>query len=338
MDSDKTETKEKPPKDEGFQFNKDNAKKNVSGMEAFCQFVWNQEKKEFFGRTGMSWLKITVFYIIYYTFLAGFFMLMLLAFFTTLYDEKPTWIGDDNGIIGTNPGVGFRPRPPNERIESTLIWFRHGSDNGNWEPWVERLESHMADYKNKTRLDQFPETHGVECGELGSLSPGTTGMCKVNQEELFSGPCTSDQNYGFKDGKPCVLIKLNKIYNWTPQPYESEEDFPEDIPESIVNSFRQNIIDEKPELNNRVWLECDGENPADKENIGEITYYPTNGVSKNFYPYVNQKGYLSPVIFAHLENPKHGIMMAVECKAWAKNIRHDSQERRGLVHFELMID
>merc|ERR1712184_225661 len=113
MESDKTETKEKPPKDEGFQFNKDNSKKKVGGLEAFCQFVWNQEKKEFFGRTGLSWLKITVFYIIYYTFLWGFFMLMLLAFFTTLYDEKPTWIG-------------FRPRPPNERIESTLIWFRHG--------------------------------------------------------------------------------------------------------------------------------------------------------------------------------------------------------------------
>ena len=103
--------------------------------------------------------------------------------------------------------------------------------------------------------------------------------------------------------------------------------------------------------NNRVWLECDGENPADRENIGGITYYPTNGVSANFYPYLNQKGYLSPVVFAHLDNPRRkmilnhnigcltflsdGVLIAVECKAWAKNIQHDSQERKGLVHFEV---
>lgn len=75
-------------------------------------------------------MKITVFYIIYYTFLAGFFMLMLLAFFTTLYDEKPTWDASSNGIIGTNPGVGYRPMPPDERIESTLVWYRHGNRVG----------------------------------------------------------------------------------------------------------------------------------------------------------------------------------------------------------------
>ena len=60
----------------------------------------------------------------------------------------------------------------------------------------------------------------------------------------------------------------------------------------------------EPKQNNRVWLECDGENPADRENIGKMTYYPTNGVSANFYPYLNQKGYLSPVVFAHLDNPR----------------------------------
>ena len=89
MESDKTETKEKPPKDEGFQFNKDNSKKKVGGLEAFCQFVWNQEKKEFFGRTGLSWLKITVFYIIYYSLLAAFWALMLFIFYQTIDDTVP---------------------------------------------------------------------------------------------------------------------------------------------------------------------------------------------------------------------------------------------------------
>ena len=193
-------------------------------------------------------MKITVFYIIYYTFLSAFFMLMLLIFFTTLYDEKPTWDAESNGIIGTNPGVGYRPMPPDERIESTLMWYRHGERIGNWQPWVERLEQHLEPYKNKTYVDHFPNTHGVECGVLGSKSPGTTGMCKINQEELFQGPCTSDNHYGFKDGQPCILIKLNKIYKWSPEPYETEDDMPENVPETIKAAFRSNIENGKPEL------------------------------------------------------------------------------------------
>ena len=83
-------------------------------------------------------VKIIVFYIIYYAFLAGFFTLMLLVFFQTLNDREPTW-QVDKSLIGTNPGMGFRPRPEEKNMESTLIWFRAGTENGNWEPWVQRL-------------------------------------------------------------------------------------------------------------------------------------------------------------------------------------------------------
>lgn len=33
-----------------------------------------------------------------------------------------------------------------------------------------------------------------------------------------------------------------------------------------------------------------------------------------------------------------GIIINIECKAWAHNIRHDRHDRIGSVHFELMID
>lgn len=35
-----------------------------------------------------------------------------------------------------------------------------------------------------------------------------------------------------------------------------------------------------------------------------------------------------------------GIIINIECKAWARNIRHtnDRHERLGSVHFELLID
>ena len=30
-----------------------------------------------------------------------------------------------------------------------------------------------------------------------------------------------------------------------------------------------------------------------------------------------------------------GVMIAVECRAWAENIKHDRMERKGLAHFEV---
>jgi sodium/potassium-transporting ATPase subunit beta len=33
-----------------------------------------------------------------------------------------------------------------------------------------------------------------------------------------------------------------------------------------------------------------------------------------------------------------GVLINIECKAWANNIQHDRADRRGSVHFELMID
>jgi sodium/potassium-transporting ATPase subunit beta len=39
------------------------------------------------------------------------------------------------------------------------------------------------------------------------------------REELFQGDCTLDNNYGYREGKPCILIKLNRIYGWKPEPY-----------------------------------------------------------------------------------------------------------------------
>ena len=109
-----------------------------------------------------------------------------------------------------------------------------------------------------------------------------------------------------------------------------------------------------------VWFTCEGENPADKENLGEIDYFPYPGIPIYYFPYKNQEKYLSPAVFAHLKNPKskfynltslktrgyivtrvcfaEGVLISISCKAWAKNIEHETQDRVGLTHFEIMID
>lgn len=133
----------------------------------------------------------------------------------------------------------------------------------------------------------------------------------------------------------------------------------------------QNAIPTKSVLElNTVWVSCEGENPADVENIGPINYAPKRGFPSYFFPYQNTKGYLSPLVAILFERPASkylwlagacrsvlealletpgaainsalwfpaGVLINIECKAWAANIHHDRAERRGSVHFEIMID
>lgn len=54
---------------------------------------------------------------------------------------------------------------------------------------------------------------------------------------------------------------------------------------------------------NTVWLSCEGENPADMENIGQIEYYPRQGFPGYYFPYENSEGYLSPLVAIHFTKP-----------------------------------
>ena len=54
-----------------------------------------------------------------------------------------------------------------------------------------------------------PDANHVECSFDNQPGPGQ--YCKVLAEELMTGPCTLENHYGYDKGKPCVIIKLNKV-------------------------------------------------------------------------------------------------------------------------------
>lgn len=303
------------------------------GWEGFKAFLWNSETSEFLGRTASSWLKIGVFYVIYYLFLAGFFIAMLLIFNQTLKDDQPKWHGNDGGIIGDNPGLGYRPKPPNDKIESTLLFFRHGG-TGNWKSWKQRLDDYLEPYQ---KISATKNNDLVDCN-FDDLKPGEGQYCKVAANDLFVDQCQNATNYGYEAGAPCILLKLNRIYGWNPKPYKNVTDLPEKAPTSLKTQITELTTAKPKMMGQMVWLSCEGENPADKENIGDVAYYPYPGFPSYHYPYTNQPDYLSPAVFAHLKNPKRGVLISIECKAWADNIEHDPKDRTGSVHFEVMID
>nr|XP_034832237.1 sodium/potassium-transporting ATPase subunit beta-2-like [Maniola hyperantus] len=160
--------------------------------------------------------------------------------------------------------------------------------------------------------------------------------CDVDLREFE--PCTSANKYNYDTyhrAQPCVFLKLDKLVNWIPNPYNTTEDVPTDMPDGLKQHI-DNVSGSKDA--NRVWVSCEGENPADVEFIGPIKYLPTRGFPTYFFPYKNQEGYLSPLVAVQFERPRKGIVINIKCTAWARNILHDGTERRGSVHFELMID
>jgi sodium/potassium-transporting ATPase subunit beta len=86
-------------------------------------------------------VKILIFYVIFYVILAAFFLSMFLVFGSTLTREKPKYELSES-LIGTNPGLGFRPMPPESNVESTLIWYQKNTP-ANSKYWSEELDSFL---------------------------------------------------------------------------------------------------------------------------------------------------------------------------------------------------
>jgi len=297
------------------------AGKEKESSGGLLRFLYNPDTGEVLGRTGMSWLKITVFYIIFYICLAAFWSVMLIIFYQTLDAFQPKWTLDA-GLIGTVPGLGFRPRPPMSNIDSTLIYFKAGGA-GTYKVWTDDLTAFFEQYERPSEGE-----YREQCSDDHPAHPGKTCLLNIeNYKGENAKNCTKAETYGYRYGAPCVAIKINKIYGWKPEPYNIN-DFPANVPEEVRRDYQPN----------RVYITCEGENAADQENMGPVKFYPSNAVQSFYFPYNNVPGYMQPFVFAHFEKPEKGVLINVECKAWAANIVHDRQERIGSVHFEIMID
>lgn len=280
--------------------------------------IWNSEKKEFIGRTGGSWAKIGLFYLIFYSCLAGFFAIMLVGFFSTIDNEAPKQQGMYS-LIKSNPGMGFRPMP---NSESTLIRFKTG-DEKSYKKLVKNLKETLELYKSDG------QDNVVDC-DNSVPDPVKKEVCDFDLANLGSA-CTEENDYGYKNGTPCVLLKVNKVYGWQPIPFDNE---------TASNDEHAKIAKEKlgarldPEY---IGITCEGENEGDADNLFKTSYFPEKGFSFKYFPYLNYKNYMPPLVFVQL-NVRKGALIQVWCKLWAKNIKHHKNDKAGSSHFEVLVD
>lgn len=339
------------------------------GMEAVSWFLYDKNNGAIMGRTPKSWLLITIFYIIYYSCLAGFWALCMFVFMQTIEDDQPRWLHKDSRI-GESPALGVRPSQTDALLDSGMFMFNKDKKEDveyeipGWEGWVNRTQEFLDSFPKDMAAckKKFPGQDGKFCDNGIALDDKGVPITNIKPEErhkkfyffdqkALGTECTKAKNFGFSSGKPCVILKLNKIYGLEHTYYNQDQvdaDIADDrkvkghTPEFMPQALKDHITKDGAKYHNHVWVDCHGENAMDNDEIAQgrpkVTYMPASrGFSSIFYPYMNAEGYQTPLLAIQFEDLPVGRLMHIECRAYAGNIKYDRNDRIGKVHFEIMM-
>ncbi|CAH8680607.1 unnamed protein product [Schistosoma haematobium] len=115
----------------------------------------------------------------------------------------------------------------------------------------------------------------------------------------WSYACNINNYFGYDSGSPCVIIKLNRLYGWLPDIRSNE---------------------------NGIKICCKGANPNDDILLGTICLYDAyihteEGCGRQcafiphqYFPYLNQESYQSPLIFLQFQNVKKNVLIQIHCE------------------------
>ncbi|CAH8441053.1 unnamed protein product [Heterobilharzia americana] len=270
-------------------------------------WIYDSKSKTFFGRTLKSWALCILFYLVYYACLAGFFTgLLWLVLYFNVPEEYPARTGKQS-LLDFKPGLGFRPLLD---VQKSLIHFST-HDSQTYLPYAENINAFLDTYR---QVNSKPDSQFASCVGKAGDTKDVDKVCKFSLDKL--GPCNEKNDYGYSKGSPCVLLKINKVYGWLPS-----------------------LGDSAP--SNDILVNCSGQNPADEENIGEMTFHPGEtykgtqyGVfSSAYYPFLGQAGYLGPLVALEFKSPKKNVVILVKCAlANVKNANKDE------LNFEILVD
>jgi len=281
------------------------------GAEAYTYILYDPKNGTILTRTPKSWGLIILFYCIYYSCLAAFWLACMKIFLTiqiqdpsAIDNAKPTWTMDKS-IIGVRPGIGMRPLQTYEEVDSG-IFDLDLADVKN------EMITEYQEYKTKNLIDddenkyimenylmnvkgskgyayrafQFFQVYennkkagrGKICGPTDLDKKGYrkdgVDFCQFDTDSL--GPCKQFP-YGYSKGgfKPCVFVKMNRIMGLKPAPITNntqDESIKKDS-QTIVDL----LIDNQESSKDNVYINCEGLAPADKE-VVEINVFPPSNL------------------------------------------------------------
>ncbi|XP_023822762.1 sodium/potassium-transporting ATPase subunit beta-3b [Salvelinus namaycush] len=255
--------------------------------------IYNPRTGEFIGRTAKSWALILLFYLVFYGFLAGMFTLTMWVMLQTLDDNIPTYRDRV-----ASPGLVIRPR-------SLDIVFNR-TDPKQYDQYVQHLENFLQQYNDtvqeKNELCMVGEYYEQDDQEEKKV-------CQFKRSLLRQCSGLSDTTFGYAEGKPCVLVKMNRIIGLKPRgdPY----------------------------------INC----TAKRESPLQMQYFPSEGrFDKMYFPYYGKNlhsTYVQPLVAVKLLLTKedYNNELTMECKIEGSDLRNsdDRDKFLGRVTFRVKV-
>uniref|UniRef100_A0A3Q3X6E7 Sodium/potassium-transporting ATPase subunit beta n=1 Tax=Mola mola TaxID=94237 RepID=A0A3Q3X6E7_MOLML len=257
--------------------------------------IYNPRTGELLGRTASSWALILLFYLVFYCFLAGMFALTMWVLLLTLDDYVPKY--RDRVPF---PGLVIRP--------NSLDIVFNKSDPLKYTQYVQNLESFLKKY-NDTEQENNRECLQGQYFLQDDTEGKIKEACRFKRGLLSLCSGLSDTTFGYSEGKPCVLLKMNRIIGLKPRgdPY----------------------------------INC----TVKRDNPVQIHYFPSEGrFDKMYFPYYGKKAhenYLQPLVAVKLLLAKedYNKELQLECRVEGSDLRNNDERDKflGRVTFRIKV-
>jgi len=317
-----------------------------TNMSDFGKFLYDSETKTVMGRDSSSWFRISLFYLGYYMFLAGLFAASISITLGTLDDRVPYF-----QTRLQYPGLMVLPKTKKTDPLTLDVRFNKGNSD-SYKMYVDGLDDLMSKQYNPAL--QTNDTFYQACD---SSYPSNVQQnydknsfakaCRFNSTQF--GNCGSSP-YGYKDGKPCILLKLNRIINWKPVAFSSLTDSrataagsPSKAP-SLSASLKARNQSYNRDL---IYAACYGMDEENQKLLtgrtgeGDTIKYSPQGIQFSYFPYLGLKlhpNYVSPAISVQFTNVTLNKEIKVGCKVYARNLVDLARINVGYINFKMQID
>nr|CAH8875486.1 unnamed protein product [Trichobilharzia regenti] len=268
-----------------------NETKNKSQRRQIYQTLLQPQTRK---RNHSDLFKSLVFFILFYAILFGILICLLGLFLYKIIDANKPYLTGSYSSLENSPGLSVVPVTS---TQMNLIAYKDGKQD-SFLAYHDALIAFLLHYE----YNSYTGNSLRDCLQENN-SQALTAETLVQTSCVFnldwSYKCNINNMFGFDNASPCFLIKLNRIYGWLP-PILSEE--------------------------KGVKICCRGANPNDDILLGTMCLYDAyvhteEGCERQcafiphqYFPYLNQESYRSPLIFLQLINPKRNVLMQIRCE------------------------
>jgi len=309
----------------------------VSNMSSFKTFLYDSESGTVMGRDGSSWLKVSIFYLGYYAFLAALFAISITATLSVLDENTPYF-----QTRLQYPGVTTLPRTG--KFDPPSLDIRYNpKEKPTYKAYTDGITKLLEKYQVAAQVN---DTLYLDCdpnqpSNYNVFNSVTVAKaCRFTTTEFI--PACQTSPYGYDSQSPCIFFKLNQVINWKPVPFMSlNDELAQGGGEAGSPSLAQHLTNVKKIYDKQIsYVSCNGVTAEDKTILGNKTEYKPLGLESHYFPYIGKKlhpDYIAPMVSIQFQNVKPNTEIRVACKVYARNIIDLLRINVGYVEFKINI-